>query len=86
MKMYGVLMRVVGEPGVVLAEAAYGVHALRRPATVPTRNEAEELLGWFKKADWAVNAAGRSYYGRDMLRPVKWCIVEIDVPGEFLQD
>jgi hypothetical protein len=29
MKMCGMLMRVVGEPSVVLAEAAYGVHALR---------------------------------------------------------
>jgi hypothetical protein len=86
MKMYCVLMRVVGGTDVVVAESVYGVHAVRGPATVRTRQEAEELLGWFKKADWAVNAAGRSYYGRDMLLPVKWCIVEIDVPGEFLQD
>ncbi len=86
MKMYGILMRVIGETDVVLAEAAYGVHAIRSPATLPTRQEAEELLGWYKKADWAVNAAGRSYYGRDTLRPVKWCIVEIDVPEEFLEE
>jgi hypothetical protein len=38
---------------------------------VRTIQEAEELLGWSKKADWAMNAAGRSYYGRDLLRPVK---------------
>jgi hypothetical protein len=86
MMMYGILMRVVGETDVVLAEAAYGVHAMRRPVILPTRDEAEELLGWFKKADWAVNAAGRSYYGRDMLRPVRWCIVEIEVPEDFLTD
>ncbi len=86
MKMYAVLMRVVGDKDVVVAESVYGVHAIRSPAMVPTRQEAEELLGWYKKADWAVNAAGRSYYGRDMIQPVKWCIVEIDVPGEFLAD
>jgi hypothetical protein len=51
MKMYGVLMRVVGDKDVVVAESVYGVHAIRRPATVRTRQEAEELLGWFKKAD-----------------------------------
>ena len=70
----------------IVAESVYGVHTVRRPGIVRTGEEAEELLGWFKKADWAVNASGRSYYGRDMLRPVKWCIVEIDVPGEFLHD
>jgi hypothetical protein len=31
-KMYDVLMRVVGDQDVVVAESVYGVHAVRRPA------------------------------------------------------
>ena len=70
--MYGVLMRVVGEEDVIIAESVYGVHTVRRPGIARTREEAEELLGWFKKADWVVNAQAARIYGGDMLRPVKW--------------
>jgi hypothetical protein len=86
MKMYGVLMSVVGDKDVVVAESSTGCTPSDVPPPCAPDRKPKNSSAGFKKADWAVNAAGRSYYGRDMLLPVKWCIVEIDVPGEFLQD
>ena len=86
MKVYGVLRRVVGDKDVVVAESVYGVHAIRSPAIVPTRQEAEELLGWCQKADWAVRR--RPLVLRTGHAPAREVVhrVEIDVPGEFLTD
>ncbi len=86
MKVYAVLVRTVGEEQAHFAEGpAYGSH-LQAKGIFRTEEEANHSLGWFEAADEAIRKASVPHFGYEILRPLRYCVAQVEVPDDFFED